>query len=69
MDEKLWSGPENRSNEVANRLGMPRWLLSDRLHAIKEASGLGGTVHVIIWRSGRVTTESGEDIGNLYDED
>lgn len=68
MDEKLWSGPKNPSKEVANQLGMPRWQLRYRLHAIKEASGLSGTAHVIIWRSGRVTTEGGEDVGNLYDE-
>jgi hypothetical protein len=69
MDEKLWSGPGNPSNEVASRLGMPRWLLGDRLHAIKEAWGLGGADRVTIWRSGKVTKDDGEEIGNLHDED
>ena len=69
MDQILWSGSGNPTNQVANRLGMPRWQLGDRLHAIKQAWGLGGAEWVTIWLSGRVTDEAGEEIGNLYDED
>jgi hypothetical protein len=69
MAQRLWSNPENPPNWVAERLGMPRWLLGDRLHRLKEAWGLGGTGRVNIWDDGTVTDDRGDVIGNVHDED
>jgi hypothetical protein len=49
-------------------LSISRWDLGAALHAIKEASGLGGTDRVIILDDGTVTDDHGEVIGNIYDE-
>jgi hypothetical protein len=47
---------------------MDRWQLGERLHVIKEAAGLGGADRVSIEDDGTVRDDSGDEIGNLYDE-
>jgi hypothetical protein len=47
---------------------LSEWDLSDALHTIKEAAGLGGADRVSIWSDGSVTDEHGDEIGNIHDE-
>jgi hypothetical protein len=51
---------------VARFNGIPRWLASDRLHAIKRAAGLGGADNVLFDFSGGIWhSETREWLGSL----
>jgi hypothetical protein len=64
----IWDRPENPPKSVSDLLGIPRWKLGDALHEIKGPSDLGGADRVIIYDDGSVTDQSGEHLGNIYDE-
>ena len=68
MTRIIWDRPTNPPKWVADQLGISEWDLGDALHAIKEASGLGGADHVTISDDGTVTDDQGQVIGNIYDE-
>jgi hypothetical protein len=64
----LWDRRGNPTPYVSGRLGIEEWQLRDAMHKIKDRSGLGGTDRLIIYDSGDVTDERGEDLGNIHDE-
>jgi hypothetical protein len=68
MARIIWDRPTNPPKWVADRLGISEWDLGIALHAIKQASGLGGADRVTISDDGTVTDDQGQAIGNIYDE-
>ena len=68
MAKVIWDRPENPPKRVSDLLNIPRWRLGDALHEIKRASDLRGAGRVIIYDDGSVTDQSGEPLGNIYDE-
>jgi hypothetical protein len=68
MALRLWSGPRNPSNWVANRLGITRMQLSEAIHALKRNAGLRPRDRVSLWDDGSVTDDANAWIGNIYDE-
>lgn len=53
---------------TARALGMSRNELSDALHSLKRAAGLGGADNVLIHLPSGDVFYNGENIGNLHDE-
>ena len=53
---------------LSDSLGLERWQLRSAIHAIKARADLGARDRVKIYDDGRVTDESCEDVGIIYDE-
>jgi hypothetical protein len=68
MPRIIWDRPANPPKWVADQLGISEWDLGDALHAIKQASGLGGADRVTISDDGAAADDRGQAIGNIYDE-
>jgi hypothetical protein len=68
MAKVIWDRPENPPKYVSDLLGISRQKLGAALHEIKGHSDLGGAGRVIIYDDGSVTDQSGEPLGNIYDE-
>jgi hypothetical protein len=64
----IWNHPANPTDYVSTTLGIERWQLRNAIHKIKARSGLGSRDGVIIHDNGEVTDQSGEHVGNIYDE-
>jgi hypothetical protein len=64
----LWDRRGNPSPYVSRELEIEEWQLRQAIHKIKGRSPLRGQDCVIIYRSGDVTDESGDSLGNIYDE-
>lgn len=68
MARVIWDKKRNPTEYVSDCLGIERWQLRAALHKIKARSNLGAQDRTIIYDDGKVTDESGEDVGNIYDE-
>jgi len=64
----IWNRKRNPTKFVSEKLGIERWQLRAAIHKIKARSNLGPTERVVIHDDGKVTDESGEHIGNVFDE-
>ena len=64
----LWDRRGNPSPYVSQALGVAEWQLRQAIHKIKGRGLLRGQDRVIIYRNGDVTDESGDDLGNVFDE-
>ena len=68
MARILWNKSTNPTPFVSRTLGVEEWQLRKAIHAIKRRAGLRGADRVIIYDSGAVTDEQGEDLGNIHGE-
>ncbi len=68
MARVIWDKKRNPTNYVSDSLGIERWQLRGAIHKIKTRANLGAQDRTIIYDDGTVTDESGEDVGNIYDE-
>jgi hypothetical protein len=64
----IWDRRGSPSEYVAKELGLDHWEVRKAIHKIKGSANLRGGDCVIIFENGDVTNESGEDIGNIFDE-
>ena len=68
MARVLWNQAGNPALYVSRTLGVEEWQLRHAIHAVKRRSGLVGADRVIIYEDGTVTDQSGEELGNIFDE-
>ena len=68
MAKVLWDKKRSPTDHVSDQLGLRRWQLRKAMHTIKARSNLGARDRVIIYDDGTVTDDSGEHVGNIYDE-
>ena len=66
--DTLWDRQRSPSPYVSQALGIEEWQLRHAIHKIKGRGLLRGPDRIIIYRNGDVTDESGEALGNVYDE-
>jgi hypothetical protein len=64
----LWDRARSPNPHVSEALGIEEWQLRQAIHKIKGRSPLRGPDRVIIYSNGDVADESGEALGNIYDE-
>lgn len=63
----IWRSSGNPIPYVSKRLRLSEYELSEALHNIKDALGLGGADNLIFYDNGDVTRH-GEELGNIFDE-
>jgi hypothetical protein len=68
LSEVIWNKIRNPTKYVSDKLRIERWELRAAIHQIKARSALGPKDRVIIYDDGNVTDESGEPIGNIFDD-
>ena len=66
---RIWSSPKSPSAEVSQHLGIDERKCHRALHNIKRSNGLRGDENVDIFSDGTVQDKSGEELGNIFDED
>lgn len=64
----IWDKRRNPTNYVSDSLGIEMWQLRGAIHKIKARANLGAQDRITIYDDGTVKDESGEDVGNIYDE-